>query len=236
VWLCLAISAVTFTGFSITYFGPILKGQYRHVTPAVHVHGWTFFLWYLLLPFQAGLVASKRTPVHRSLGLASVALAVAMVATGVVVVSHQMELARQPNGDIFWRMMGPAIFGTLVLFTVFYSLAFHFRRKRDLHRRFIILASTGALGAAAFRLLGAIIGFGPAAAIGGIFAPNLFLVAAMVAEKVRGERVHPAFRWGLPVSFAFEAAIMLLTPTAAGQAVAGAMAWVGRLLGPVYAL
>ena len=59
LWLCLSASFVAFLGFSFTYFGPVFAGNYPDVSPTVHLHGWTFFLWYLLLPLQAGLVASR---------------------------------------------------------------------------------------------------------------------------------------------------------------------------------
>jgi len=236
LWLCLSATAVTFTGFAVTYFGPIFAGKYPKVAPIVHVHGWTFFLWYLLLPFQAGLIAARRVATHRTLGLASVALAAAMVGTGLVVITRQVDLARAPDGSPFFRFLGPSIFVTLALFAVFYSLAFRYRRTRELHKRFMLLASTGGLGAAAFRVLGAVIGFGPAAGIAGILAPNLIVVAAMANERIRGERVHRVYRWGLPVSFLAEGAMILLTPSPPGQLVTAGLAWAGRLLEPIYLL
>lgn len=234
LWLSATTSAVVLLGFSFTYFGPIVRGEYPAVSPTVHVHGWTFFLWYLLLPLQAGLIATRRVALHRTLGVCSVALAVAMVGTGLVVVGTQMELARQPDASPFWQAMGPAIFITLVLFVVFFALAWHFRRQRELHKRFILLASTGALGAAAFRVVGRVIGFSATASAVGILAPNLIVVAAMLFEWRRGEGLHRVYRVGLPVSFLLEASTLLLTPTAAGRALAESLAWIGRLLAPLY--
>lgn len=39
-------------------------GTYPPVSPAIHVHGWSFFLWYLLLPTQAALILVNRHRVH----------------------------------------------------------------------------------------------------------------------------------------------------------------------------
>lgn len=232
--LALSVSFVAFFGFSFTYFGPILSGEYPAVSPTVHIHGWTFFLWYLLLPLQAWLVSSRRIQLHRSLGSMSVVLAVAMTFTGLVVIGHQMDLARQPDGSPFWRFLGPAIFMTLLLFVAFYGLALRYRRRRDLHKRFILLASTGALGAAAFRALGQAIGFGPAAGVGGILLPNIIILAAVLLELRRGEGVHPVYRWGLPISLAAEGGMILLTPTPTGQAISSGLAWLGVVLAPLY--
>lgn len=77
----------------------------------VNLHGWAFFLWYGLLPLQAGLISFRRVSVHRVLGKASALLALAMVLTGLVVVGTQMELARQPGGSPFWQFLGPAAQG-----------------------------------------------------------------------------------------------------------------------------
>ena len=157
-----------------------------------------------------------------------------MVGSGLVVIGTQMELTRQGNAGPFWQFMGPAVFVTLVLFAGFYTLALRFRRKRAFHKRFILLAATGALGAAAFRVVGQIVGMGAVAGIVGILAPNLIVLAAVGIEVRRGEGVHSVFRWGLPISFLLEGVTILLTPTPAGQALAAALAWVGRLLAPLY--
>jgi hypothetical protein len=233
-WLCVVTSGIAFLGFSFTYFRPMLGGTYPDVSPTVHVHGWTFFLWYLLLPLQAGLIASRRVALHRRLGALSLLLAGAMVVTGLVVIGVQMELVRQGPTGQFWSEMGPAVFMTLVLFAAFYGLAVRFRTRRDLHKRFMLLAGTGALGAAGFRVLAQVVGFGPLAGIGGILMPNLIIVAAVLVETRRGDGVHPVYRWGLPASVLLEAAAFLLVTTVPGQWLAAGLAWVGRVLAPLY--
>lgn len=80
------------------------------------------------------MIATRRVALHRTIGAGSVALAVAMIGTGMVVIGRQMDLARQPAGSPFWQTLGPSIFITLVLFAAFYTLAIRFRRKPALHR------------------------------------------------------------------------------------------------------
>ena len=150
-----------------------------------------------------------------------------MTFTGLVVIGVQMKLAQQPDGSPFWQFLGPTVFITLVLFVVFYVLALLFRRKRDFHKRLILLASIAALGAAGFRVVGRAIGFGPVAGVGGILLPNLIIVAAILVERRRGEGVHPVYRWGLPASALAEIGVILATPTAAGQILSTSLAWLG---------
>ena len=225
---------MVFLGFSFTYFGPQLAGEYPSVSPTVHVHGWTFFLWYALLPLQAGLVASRRIRLHRTLGQSSIVLAVAMVSTGLVVIGAQMDMALEPDGSPFWRFLGPTIFATLVLFSVFYTLALRQRRNRVAHRQLMLLASTGALGAAGFRVVGRIIGFGQIAGVIGILATNLIVVVALLLERRRTGGWSRTYAIGLAVCVGVEAGTMLLTPTGIGQALSQSLAGIGRLLAPLY--
>lgn len=233
LWLCLAASVITFVGFSFTYFRPMITGEYPEVSPAVHIHGWSFFLWYLLLPVQAGLVKSKRVGLHRTLGYSSLGLAAVMIATGMIVIGVQMDLAQQPGGSPFWQALGPGIFSTLVLFGAFYALAIRYRRKRELHKRLMLLASTGGMGAAGFRIMAEIIGPGFTAGVAGILLPNLIIVAAMVLEA-RRDRIHKVYLWGLPISVATQIGVILVTPTRVGGVLADVLAWIGRGVGPLY--
>jgi hypothetical protein len=233
-WLCLALSATVFYGFSITYFQPMLAGTYDKVSPTVHLHGWTFFLFYLLLPLQAYLIRCRRITLHRTLGLLSIGLAVAMVGTGMIVIGVQMNLSLKPDGSPFWQGMGPAVFSTLILFVVYYARSVLARRDREQHRRLMLLASAGGMGAAGFRVMSQILGFTVAAGVSGILVPNIFVVAAMVMDRRDGRRIHPLYRTGLPVSVGLELAAFAITPTPVGHALAEALGWVGRVMAPLY--
>lgn len=232
--LTLAISTAVFVGFWSTYFGPHLRGTYPAASLAVHVHGWSFFLWYLLLPLQASLVQARRVPLHRRLGGLSIALASLMVATGLLVIGVQMAEAARSEGPSFWSQYGVAIFSTLPLFGVFYTAALVRRRDRAWHRRLIIVASAAGMGAAVFRIIGATWGQVPWAIPGGIVGSNLFIVAGMAFDYAREKRVHPAYLLGLVVCVGVEVSALQFTATAAGRAVAEGLAWIGRVGGALY--
>jgi hypothetical protein len=232
--LTLAISAAVFTGFTFTYFGPILSGTYQKVSPLVHLHGWSFFAWYLLLPFQAGLIRTRRVGVHRTIGGLSLALAAVMVVTGLIVIGVRMrETLAAPEPD-FWTFSGPVVFSTLLLFTAFYSAALLRRRESALHKRLIIIASAAGMGAAMFRILLVTVGPLPWITIAGILGTNLFILGGMAFDLAREKRIHLAYKIGLPLCVAVELTIFLMTPTPAGQLLARALAWVGSTLGFIY--
>jgi hypothetical protein len=232
--LALAITGTVFTGFWFTYFGPIVAGAYPQSSPLVHLHGWSFFAWYLLLPLQAGLIRFRRVQIHRTLGSLSLALAAVMVISGMTVVGVRMREALASGEQSFWLVAGPAVFSTLLLFAAFYSAAFVLRRKSAYHKRLIIVASSAGMGAAAFRILGEI--FGPVMWVlpASILATNLFIVVGMGLDLRREGRIHRVYLVGLPVCLALELAVFLATPTPVGQALARGLAWVGGMLGFLY--
>ena len=229
-----AISAAVYLGFTSTYFGPYLRGTYPPSAAVVHVHGWSFFAWYLLLPLQASLIHSRRTRLHRNLGGLSIALASLMVASGLVVIGVRMEEALASAQPSFWSMFGPMIFTTLALFAGFYAAALVRRRAAAEHKRLVIIASSAGMGAAAFRIIGALWGQVMWAVPAGILASNLFIIGGMAHDYTRERRVHPVYWTGLLICLGVELGIWMMTPTPAGRALAQGLAWVGRTAGFLY--
>lgn len=233
----LITSAMTCTmvlGFSFTYFGPMARGVYPDVSPMVHVHGWTFFAWYLLLPLQAGLIRSRKVAIHRTLGLASVALGVLMISVGLVVSLVQIDLARAPDGNPFWQLMGVPIFGVWILFTVFYLEAIRRRKRVEDHRRLIVLASAAALSAATFRIVARIAGFSTWVAIIGMLAAVIFPLIGILHDRHRKPAIHPVYAWGVAAMVAMIVGTFLLGVTPGGDMIEQGLAWVGRILRPLY--
>jgi len=226
LWTALAIAAVVFTGFWFTYFGPMFTGNRKPSSLAVHLHGWSFFAWYMLLVVQAALVHTGRLWLHRTLGGLSVVLAALMVGTGLLVVGVRMADALD-NGNRFWSASGPAVFATLVLFVGFYVAALQMRRRPDWHKRLMIVACAGGMGAATFRL--SMVLFGPQSAMWiGLLGSNLFILVGIAHDWLRDKRVHPAWWIGLATCAVVETSALLLTPAFAWQALAHGMAAIGR--------
>jgi len=232
--MAVALSCTALTGFWFTYFGPLFRGEYPQVPPIVHLHGWTFFVWYALLTTQAGLIGSRRVTIHRALGLASTVLATVMITVGLIVSTVRVDMSLGPAGDPFWTLMGVPIFSIWVLFTVFYAAAIYCRRRAADHKRLMLLASAVALSAATFRIFVEIFGFEQWVAIVGTLAPNLFMVAAMIHDYRDVRKIHRVYLWGVPVMIGVVGGAFLLAMTPAGVVVQQAVAWVGRLLRPFY--
>ncbi len=234
LWTALALSATAYLGFWFTYFGPNLRGTYPTAAPAVHLHGWSFFAWYLLLPLQAGLIQARRVRAHRTLGWSSLGLAVVMAATGTLVLGVQMAAAVASPEPTFWSAFGLMIFATLVLFMGFYTAALVLRRDRAAHKRLMLMAGAAGLGAAGFRIVLTLAGPVEWATPAGILATNVFILGGIAYDALREHRVHPAYWSGLAICVIVEVSAWLSVSTGVGQALARGLAWVGHTFAGLY--
>jgi hypothetical protein len=241
--MAVAISLTAFTGFAFTYFGPVLRGAYPAVSPMIHLHGWSFFAWYLLLPVQALLITAGRRRLHVTLGSASGVLAIVMVFTGVLVASVRIEqgLSAQDPDELtaFWKAFGQLIMFNMLPFVVFYTAAIVHRGSPDTHKRLIIMASASALTAAIFRI---IVGFGgfywlttPAWVMPAAFLlPAVFIIVGMVRDRVTDGSIHRTYLVGLPFLLVIHGLGLIIVGTPVGEAVSRIMALFARVFGALY--
>lgn len=229
----LAAAAAAFFGFTFTYFAPMLAGTYPAVSPFVHIHGWSFFLWYVLFPVQALLLATRRYARHMLLGRLSLALAAVMVFTGFFVLAVRMDEALTGSGGgflDFLRQVGPLILASLLLFAVFYAAAIRaaLTGRMEAHKRLMVLASSSGLGAALFRIFVNL--FGPVAWAnsGWMLATNVFMLAGIAYDRLAYGRVHPVYWGGLAFALVVEALVWPFPGNPVVPAVNSALATIGQ--------
>lgn len=151
--LSLLMVLAVFIGFSRSYY---LKGLYG--APALptlfHVHGFLFTAWMVLLIVQTSLVAQRRTPVHRRLGVAGGVLAGAMT---VAAMAMTIDLARRsagaPTDDGLAFTIIP--FSTVIVFPVLVGAALFYRRVPETHKRLMLIATLELVTAGVARIPGA---------------------------------------------------------------------------------
>ncbi|HEV2081364.1 MAG TPA: hypothetical protein VGR32_02810 [Brevundimonas sp.] len=232
--LALAISLTAFAGFAITYLGPLASGTYQPVSWAVHAHGIVYLAWCALLPVQATL-ARRAFSVHRTLGIASVALVGAMAFTGFLVISVKVQEALAGQGAPFWQSFSLPITAGLVLFLGFYVAALMNRRRRpEWHKRLMISASATVIAAGAWRLWVAGFGFNDWAFAAALASIKLFMVIGAVRDFVVLRTVHPAWWVTLGVSIAVEGGALLAVGTPLEAPLARAVASFAGVFGWMY--
>ena len=187
----LAIITAVFVGFAPTYY---LKGHF-HGPPLpwlVHAHGLVFSSWILLFLTQTFLIAARRTDLHRRLGLGGAVLAGLLVVLGLttaIVSARRNVAAGKPEALMF--LATP--FADMLVFSVLAAAGVYHRRRREIHKRLMLLATIAILPAAFARWPLAIVADGPRT----VFATtDLFIVAALIHDFVSNRRLHPANVWG----------------------------------------
>ena len=150
--MSVAFLLVVFAGFARSYYLKPYFGTPPAMTPLLHLHGLLFTGWVVLLLAQTLLVAAKRTRVHMSLGVAGGALAVLMVLVGSwTAVVRAKVFVVPPDAP------SPLVFltiplGDMLVFALLVGAGFYYRRRADVHKRLMLLATITLLPAAVGRL------------------------------------------------------------------------------------
>ena len=122
------------------------------------MHGLVFTTWMILLMVQTGLVAGGQVRWHRQLGIAGAVLAAAVVVFGTAVqlASMQRDLGALESVP-FVRIVVFGGFTSVIAFAGLAGAAIGWRRRPEIHKRVILIATIALLGAATARI-GRIIG------------------------------------------------------------------------------
>ena len=211
--LCAAFAFLAFAG---TYWLQLPAGTFVG-SPLVHLHALLFSVWTLFFVWQAMLIANRRPMNHRAWGMAGIALASAMVFTGVAVTITGM----QSRVDLGFGDAGYAFsivpMSAMLLFAGFVTAAMVNRRRQDWHKRLMVVASVTLLNAAMARVFFLVVtGGGPGmrpgsrpplppegALVPGLLSDSIILLGMLFDWRARG-RPHPAYLWGLGIVVAVQ--------------------------------
>jgi len=151
--IALLIAGIVAWGFWATYYA---RPFTRTDLPAlVHVHAVVFSIWVLVLLAQAAVVVVGHVPLHRRLGTAGMLYGAIVFAVGVLV-SVGAPVLRVRGGFYSLDVGGViALYNLLdmLLFGAFLALAFAYRNRPGLHKRWIIAATAALCGAALGRVV-----------------------------------------------------------------------------------
>jgi hypothetical protein len=188
--MSLVFAAIVVIGFSRT-----VDQSLFHATPPrpflLWIHGAAFSGWILFYIFQSALVRTRNVKWHRFFGWFGAALAALMVPLGITIAivmgRFDAVVLHQPDPAFlsipFYGMMA---FGTLV------SLAILWRRRPEIHRRLLFLATGGLLDAAFARF-------------DFVYYNHLFFVCAdlvmllgVTRDLLVNRSIHTVYRYALP--------------------------------------
>jgi hypothetical protein len=156
------------------------------------VHAIVFSLWLVFALGQTALVRVRRVAIHRVMGWFGVGLAALMVVVGIKTAlalgRFDVEVLHQDGADVFEIVS----FADMILFPLLVGLAVVWRKKLELHRRLLFLATVELTGA----------GFGR---IDWLAAHNLMFFCAdavmclgMLRDYYVDGRVHRVYKIAIP--------------------------------------
>jgi uncharacterized membrane protein YozB (DUF420 family) len=194
------VLALVLAGFARTFFlrpfsDAMDKVTGRELPDHLVVHAVVMAAWFALFVAQMLGVRAGRVDLHRKLGVAAVAIAAAVVLTGVWTVLQ--AIPRMVSTGETLAQIRPAVFGNaaqLTIFSVLVTVGVVKRRQPAIHKRVMMLASIAIVAPATTRI-GELLGL-PELALG---LPTLLGLPLSVAVYDRWSlgRVHPATKWSL---------------------------------------
>ena len=192
LFMSLLIVAVILYGFSFT----VGKNLIHPAIPRpwiLYVHAAVFSSWLVFFVLQSTLVRSRKVQWHRRLGSFGVALGTLIPVVGVstAVVMTRFDTARLHITDAESFLVVPLF--DMVCFTSTFPLAVYWRKKPELHRR-LMLVATCALTAAAF-------GRFPARILPGYLfyaGVDLLILLGLVRDLIVHRAAHRVYLFILP--------------------------------------
>jgi hypothetical protein len=145
--MSLLIAAIVVSGFSRTVNGNLLHPSIPRPL-ILWFHAAAFSGWVTFFIFQSALVRTHNVKWHRFFGWFGATLGTVMVplgiTTSIIMGRFDTYQEHQPGADAF--LIVP--FYDMLAFGVFFGLAVLLRKKPELHRRLIFIATCGLLDAA----------------------------------------------------------------------------------------
>ena len=193
----------TFLALTVVMIGTVIGGFWPYFRDAgggadrpwlIHLHAAVFSGWMVLMLTQVALVLRGRTDLHRRIGRIGIGYGIVVLLLGLVA-TIVAPLARVAAGE--WTLDEAAGFlilpiGDMILFGGLFAAGMAYRRRPELHRRYMLLATIALMFAPAARLSGENPGL--------LLAIWLFpLIVAMGDDLWTRRRIHHAYIVGLVV-------------------------------------
>lgn len=184
---------VVFAGFARTFY---LKQAFGTppLTQLQLVHGLVMTSWFVLFIVQTQLVAAGRTDLHRRLGVFGALLALAVLILGPTVAVTAARLGHAPSPGPPPLVFLAIPLSDMLVFAILVGSALWFRRRSDIHKRLMLLATVGVLTAAIARIPLPLIHDRGILGFAGLTI--LIVVSCAAYDTIRNKRLHPAFLWG----------------------------------------
>lgn len=139
-----------FAGFAPSFY---LRSSFHpdhELSLLLHIHGLVFSTWLILFLVQALLIAKGSRRLHQRLGFLGVGVAAVMLLLVAGATVEQMRRGpplEEAATDLSLNLFGVVLFGVPLIAAIYY------RKRPDWHKRLMLCATIGLLGAPILRLI-----------------------------------------------------------------------------------
>ena len=197
-----------FVGFAPSFYLRSAFHPDHELSILLHIHGLIFSTWIILFLVQALLIARGSRRLHQRLGWLAAGVAVAML---MLVAGATVEQMRRgsPLEEVATALSLNSI--GAVMFGVPFVFAVYFRKRPDWHKRLMLCATLGLLGAPILRLilLTTNLEF-PTAIIFGAVAGDLFFLPCFAYDLLTRGKIHRVYAYVLALFIASQIIMMKL--------------------------
>ena len=178
-------------------FGKTLPVTLRNLkTPQIiYIHAGFAFAWLCLFFIQATLIRLNNFPLHRILGFFGFFIAagasITMLPAGVFQV--QTDLNNGATDTAYSAILG--VTTTSMIFLSLVTAAILNRKKSEVHKRLMLLATILVIWPAWFRFRHYFPSVPRPDIWFALVLPNLFIVIAWIWDKYKNGRIHPVLAW-----------------------------------------
>jgi hypothetical protein len=216
---------VTFLGFQPFYFGGKGMGGRTispQLLPLVLVHGAAMTAWMILFLIQSLLIPTRNRRLHMKLGWGAIAVAAVVTISGfMVAVQSVRPVPDVPFWGMAYRQFLLVMLAEVTLFTFFVLAGVLSRKRPEIHRAMMLLASLSILAGATVRMPILFPIFGEGGWVG-IFGPIFTLGAVFLLVRSLLSRTFD--RW-LAAGYV---AMVVLYVAASKFAVSDAWGWLAK--------
>jgi hypothetical protein len=189
------LAAVMVVAFARTYYLRWLF-ELSPLSRAAHLHGIIATLWLGLHYTQARLIAAQRVAFHKRLGIFAACVGALLAYHALSLGIDGVAAGRAPPGRNPLQFLSVPI-GTTTMFVVFLASALALRKKREWHKRLMLLATMALLIPAAGRFDSMIMQpLGLPRGVIGRWLTIAFVAWAWGHDWRKRGRIHPAMLYG----------------------------------------
>jgi len=192
-WVALAAILIVFAGFAKTFYLRSVSGA-PPLSALLFVHGIVMTSWFVLFFAQVWLVEAGRADLHRLLGVLGLVLAVLVVCVGVAAAIDAGRRGASPAPGVPPLLFMAIPLFDMPMFAALVGAGLWNRRRPDIHKRLMLLATLGMLTPPIGRIPLAFIQDGGPPVFFGLAI--LIVLACVAIDTAKNRRLHPAFAWG----------------------------------------